>query len=137
MHFKYSDKKDNLPESVQFGTGSAYTVTNHYDGLTRVYEKDYTLVGNTSNSELKAKYSYVDWSGDKSDRTTGTVRGINYTFANGGLKIHDRWYTYDNVGNILTECSWISSSSKPVQESYTYDAKNQLVRHYSATLNAT
>ena len=137
VHFKYSDKKDNLPESVQFGTGSAYTVTNHYDGLTRVSEKDYTLVGNTSNSELKAKYSYVDWSGDKSDRTTGTVRGINYTFAANGLFTHDRWYTYDNVGNILTECSWISSSSKPVQESYTYDAKNQLVRHDSATLKAT
>ena len=136
VYFHYSDK-DNLPLDVKFGTGTAYAVTNLYDGLTRVYEKDYTLVGNTSNSKLKAEYSYVDWSGDKSDRTTGTVRGINYTFAANGLSTHDRWYTYDNVGNILTECSWISSSSKPVQESYTYDAKNQLVRHDSATLKAT
>ena len=136
VYFHYSDK-DNLPLDVKFGTGTAYAVTNLYDGLTRVYEKDYTLVGNTSNSELKAEYSYVDWSGDNSDRTTGTVRGINYTFAANGLSTHDRWYTYDNVGNILTECSWISSSSKPVQESYTYDAKNQLVRHDSATLKAT
>ena len=136
VYFHYSDK-DNLPLDVKFGTGTAYAVTNLYDGLTRVYEKDYTLVGNTSNSELKAEYSYVDWSGDNSDRTTGTVRGINYTYADGGLKTNDRWYTYDNVGNILTECSWISSSSKPVQESYTYDAKNQLVKHDSVTLNAT
>ena len=136
VYFHYSDK-DNLPLDVKFGTGTAYAVTNLYDGLTRVYEKDYTLVGNTSGSTLKAEYSYVDWSGDKSDRTTGTVRGINYTFAANGLSTHDRWYTYDNVGNILTECSWISSSSKPVQESYTYDAKNQLVRHDSATLKAT
>ena len=136
VYFHYSDK-DNLPLDVKFGTGTAYAVTNLYDGLTRVYEKDYTLVGNTSNSKLKAEYSYVDWSGDKSDRTTGTVRGINYTFAANGLSTHDRWYTYDNVGNILTECSWVSSSSKPVQESYTYDAKNQLVRHDSATLKAT
>ena len=135
VYFHYSDK-DNLPLDVKFGTGTAYAVTNLYDGLTRVYEKDYTLVGNTSNSKLKAEYSYVDWSGDKSDRTTGTVRGINYTFAANGLSTHDRWYTYDNVGNILTECRWISSSSKPVQESYTYDAKNQLVRHDSATLKA-
>ena len=135
VYFHYSDK-DNLPLDVKFGTGTAYAVTNLYDGLTRVYEKDYTLVGNTSNSKLKAEYSYVDWSGDKSDRTTGTVRGINYTFAANGLSPHDRWYTYDNVGNILTECRWISSSSKPVQESYTYDAKNQLVRHDSATLKA-
>ena len=136
VYFHYSDK-DNLPLDVKFGTGTAYAVTNLYDGLTRVYEKDYTLVGNTSNSKLKAGYSYVDWSGDKSDRTTGTVRGINYTFAANGLSTHDRWYTYDNVGNILTECRWISSSSKPVQESYTYDAKNQLTRHDSVTQNCT
>ena len=136
VYFHYSDK-DNLPLDVKFGTGTAYAVTNLYDGLTRVYEKDYTLVGNTSGSTLKAEYSYVDWSGDNSDRTTGTVRGINYTYADGGLKTNDRWYTYDNVGNILTECSWISSSSKPVQESYTYDAKNQLVRHDSVTQNCT
>ena len=135
VYFHYSDK-DNLPLDVKFGTGTAYAVTNLYDGLTRAYEKDYTLVGNTSNSKLKAEYSYVDWSGDKSDHTTGTVRGINYTFAANGLSTHDRWYTYDNVGNILTECSWISSSSKPVQESYTYDAKNQLVKHDSVSLNA-
>ena len=136
VYFHYSDK-DNLPLDVKFGTGTAYAVTNLYDGLTRVYEKDYTLVGNTSNSKLKAGYSYVDWSGNNSDRTTGTVRGINYTFAANGLSTHDRWYTYDNVGNILTECRWISSSSKPVQESYTYDAKNQLVRHDSVTQNCT
>jgi len=135
VYFHYSDK-DNLPLDVKFGTGTAYAVTNLYDGLTRVYEKDYTLVGNTSGSTLKAEYSYVDWSGNNSDRTTGTVRGINYTFAANGLSTHDRWYTYDNVGNILTECRWISSSSKPAQESYTYDAKNQLVRHDSATLKA-
>ena len=135
VYFHYSDK-DNLPLDVKFGTGTAYAVTNLYDGLTRVYEKDYTLVGNTSGSTLKAEYSYVDWSGNNSDRTTGTVRGIDYTYVAEGLTTHDRWYTYDNVGNILTECSWISSSSKPVQESYTYDAKNQLVKHDSVSLNA-
>ncbi len=136
VYFKYSDM-DNLPLKVKFGTGTAYAVTNHYDGLTRVYEKDYTLVGNTSNSELKAEYSYKPFDSKVPNRTTGTVRGINYTFAANGLFTHDRWYTYDHAGNILTECSWISSSSKPVQESYTYDAKNQLVKHDSVTLNAT
>ena len=136
MYFHYSDK-DNLPLDVKFGTGTAYAVTNLYDGLTRVYEKDYTLVGNTSSSTLKAGYSYVDWSGDKSDRTTGTVRGINYTFAANGLTTHDRWYTYDNVGNILTEKVWISDDTKPLREKYTYDSKNQLVRHDSVTQNCT
>ena len=147
LHYKFNGQRrdvyfnyynmDNLPLNVKFGTGTAYAVTNHYDGLTRVYEKDYTLVGSTSGSELKAEYSYKPFDSKVPNRTTGTVRGINYTFAANGLFTHDRWYTYDHAGNILTECSWISSSSKPVQESYTYDAKNQLVKHDSVTLNAT
>ena len=134
VYFHYSDK-DNLPLDVKFGTDSKYIVENNYDELTRLKFKTYTIP--STGSKINTSYSYVDWSGNNSDRTTGTVRGINYTFAANGLSTHDRWYTYDNVGNILTECSWISSSSKPVQESYTYDAKNQLVRHDSATLKAT
>ena len=137
MYFGYSSR-DNLPLTVKFGANSAYVVENNYDELTRLRFKTYTL--GSSTAKINTSYSYLDWTNDKgtSDkiRTTGTVRGIDYTFAANGLSTHDRWYTYDNVGNILTECSWISSSSKPVQESYTYDAKNQLVRHDSATLKA-
>ncbi len=133
VYFNYYDK-DNLPLDVKFGTDSKYIVENNYDELTRLKFKTYTIPN--TNSKINTSYSYVDWSGNNSDRTTGTVRGIDYTYVAEGLSTHDRWYTYDNVGNILTECSWISSSSKPVQESYTYDAKNQLVRHDSATLKA-
>ena len=136
VYFFY-DKKDNLPKSVQFGTGSAYTVTNLYDGLTRVYEKDYTLVGSTSGSELKAVYSYKPFDSKVPNRTTGTIQGINYTFTDGGLRTYDRWYTYDHAGNILTEGVWKTNAEKPVYETYTYDAKNQLVKHDSVTLNAT
>ena len=134
VYFHYSDK-DNLPLDVKFGTDSKYIVENNYDELTRLKFKTYTIPN--TNSKINTSYSYVDWSGNNSDRTTGTVRGIDYTYVAEGLSTHDRWYTYDNVGNILTECSWISSSSKPVQESYTYDAKNQLVRHDSVTQNCT
>ena len=133
VYFHYSDK-DNLPLDVKFGTDSKYIVENNYDELTRLKFKTYTIPN--TNSKINTSYSYVDWSGNNSDRTTGTVRGIDYTYVAEGLSTHDRWYTYDNVGNILTECSWISSSSKPVQESYTYDAKNQLVKHDSVSLNA-
>ena len=136
VYFFY-DKKDNLPKSVQFGTGSAYTVTNLYDGLTRIYEKDYTLVGSTSGSELKAVYSYKPFDSKVPNRTTGTIQGINYTFTDGGLRTYDRWYTYDHAGNILTEGVWKTNAEKPVYETYTYDAKNQLVKHDSVTLNAT
>ena len=133
MCFGYSSR-DNLPLIVKFGANSAYVVENNYDELTRLRFKTYTL--GSSTAKINTSYSYVDWSGNNSDRTTGTVRGIDYTYVAEGLSTHDRWYTYDNVGNILTECSWISSSSKPVQESYTYDAKNQLVKHDSVSLNA-
>ena len=136
VYFKYYNM-DNLPKSVQFGTGSAYTVTNLYDSLTRVYEKDYALVGNTSNSKLKAEYSYVNWSGNNSDRTTGTVRGIDYAYVSGGLTTYDRWYEYDSVGNITSEKVWTSDTTKPLREKYTYDTKNQLVRHDSVTQNCT
>ena len=138
MHFGYSSR-DNLPLTVKFGANSAYVVENNYDELTRLRFKTYML--GSSTAKINTSYSYLDWTNDKgtSDkiRTTGTVRGIDYTYVAEGLSTHDRWYTYDNVGNILTECSWISSTSKPVQESYTYDAKNQLVRHDSVTQNCT
>ena len=133
VYFHYSDK-DNLPLDVKFGTDSKYIVENNYDELTRLKFKTYTIP--STGSKINTSYSYVDWSSTE-NRTTGTVRGIDYTYVAEGLSTHDRWYTYDNVGNILTECSWISSSSKPVQESYTYDAKNQLVRHDSVTQNCT
>ena len=132
VYFHYSDK-DNLPLDVKFGTDSKYIVENNYDELTRLKFKTYTIPN--TNSKINTSYSYVDWSSTE-NRTTGTVRGIDYAYVTGGLSTHDRWYTYDNVGNILTECSWISSTSKPVQESYTYDAKNQLVKHDSVSLNA-
>ena len=134
VYFHYSDK-DNLPLDVKFGTDSKYIVENNYDELTRLKFKTYTIP--STGSKINTSYSYVDWSGNNSNRTTGTVRGIDYTYVTGGLTTHDRWYTYDNVGNILTEKVWTSDDTKPLREKYTYDAKNQLVRHDSATLKAT
>ena len=144
LHYKFNGQRrdvyfnyynmDNLPLDVKFGTDSKYIVENNYDELTRLKFKTYTIP--STGSKINTSYSYVDWSSTE-NRTTGTVRGIDYTYVTGGLTTHDRWYTYDNVGNILTEKVWTSDDTKPVQESYTYDAKNQLVRHDSATLKAT
>ena len=144
LHYKFNGQRrdvyfnyynmDNLPLNVKFGTDSKYIIENNYDELTRLKFKTYTIPN--TNSKINTSYSYVDWSSTE-NRTTGTVRGIDYTYVTGGLTTHDRWYTYDNVGNILTEKVWTSDDTKPVQESYTYDAKNQLVRHDSATLKAT
>ena len=138
MYFGYSSR-DNLPLTVKFGANSAYVVENNYDELTRLRFKTYTL--GSSTAKINTSYSYLDWTNDKgtSDkiRTTGTVRGIDYTYVAEGLTTHDRWYTYDNVGNILTEKVWTSDDTKPLREKYTYDSKNQLVRHDSVTQNCT
>ncbi len=143
LHYKFNGQRrdvyfnyynmDNLPLDVKFGTDSKYIIENNYDELTRLKFKTYTIPN--TNSKINTSYSYVDWSSTE-NRTTGTVRGIDYTYVTGGLTTHDRWYTYDNVGNILTEKVWTSDDTKPVQESYTYDAKNQLVKHDSVSLNA-
>ncbi len=136
VYFGYSSR-DNLPLTVKFGANSAYVVENNYDELTRLRFKTYTLP--SSGTKINTSYSYLDWTSDKgtSDkiRTTGTVRGIDYTFTSGELSTHDRWYTYDKAGNILSECVWTTDATKPVRESYTYDSKNQLTAHDSATLN--
>ncbi len=144
LHYKFNGQRrdvyfnyynmDNLPLNVKFGTDSKYIIENNYDELTRLKFKTYTIP--STGSKINTSYSYVDWSSTE-NRTTGTVRGIDYTYVTGGLTTHDRWYTYDNVGNILTEKVWTSDDTKPVREKYTYDAKNQLVRHDSATLKAT
>ena len=133
VYFHYSDK-DNLPLDVKFGTDSKYIVENNYDELTRLKFKTYTIP--STGSKINTSYSYVDWSSTE-NRTTGTVRGIDYAYVTGGLSTHDRWYTYDNVGNILTEKVWTSDDTKPLREKYTYDSKNQLVRHDSVTQNCT
>ena len=133
VYFNYSDK-DNLPLNVKFGPSSKYIVENTYDDLTRLKTRTYAIPG--TSSKLGASYGYVDWTSTK-DRTTGTVRGIDYAYVSGGLTTHDRWYEYDGVGNITSENVWTSDTTKPLREKYTYDSKNQLVRHDSVTQNCT
>ena len=133
VYFNYSDK-DNLPLNVKFGPSSKYIVENTYDDLTRLKTRTYAIPG--TSSKLSASYGYVDWTSTK-DRTTGTVRGIDYAYVSGGLSTYDRWYEYDGVGNITSEKVWTSDDTKPLREKYTYDAKNQLVRHDSVTQNCT
>ena len=133
VYFNYSDK-DNLPLNVKFGPSSKYIVENTYDDLTRLKTRTYAVPG--TSSKLSASYGYIDWTSTEK-RTTGTVRGIDYAYVSGGLTTYDRWYEYDGVGNITSENVWTSDDTKPVREKYTYDSKNQLIRHDSVTQNCT
>lgn len=144
LHYKFNGQRrdvyfnyynmDKLPLNVKFGTDSKYIVENNYDELTRLKFKTYTIPN--TNSKINTSYSYVDWSSTP-NRTTGTIKGIDYTFTAGTLSTYDRLYTYDKAGNILTEGVWTTDGTKPVYETYTYDAKNQLVRHDSVTQDCT
>ena len=123
---------DNLPASTSFfGIGK---VTNAYDSLTRPSSVTYKT--DDDHNDVKAAYGYIDWSTD-ANRTTSTVRGINYTFNTGLLSISDLYYTYDKSGNITAERVWTTDDTKPLREKYTYDQKNQLTRHDSKTQNAS
>ena len=123
---------DNLPASTSFfGIGK---VTNAYDSLTRPSSVTYKT--DDDHNDVKAAYGYIDWSTD-ANRTTSTVRGIDYTFNTGLLSVSDLYYTYVKSGNITAERVWTTDDTKPLREKYTYDQKNQLTRHDSKTQNAS
>ena len=123
---------DNLPASTSFfGIGK---VTNAYDSLTRPSSVTYKT--DDDHNDVKAAYGYIDWSTD-ANRTTSTVRGIDYTFNTGLLSVSDLYYSYDKSGNITAERVWTTDATKPLREKYIYDQKNQLTRHDSKTQNAT
>ena len=104
---------------------------NVYDDLGRLTQKLYTATDGSAYSPA-ATYSYMDWSSDAS-RTTGTARGIDYSYTAGDLSVSDLYYVYDANGNITAERTWQPDENNPLREKYTYDGKNQLIRHDSAT----
>ena len=123
---------DNLPSYTTFAnTGK---VTNGYDNLTRLSGKTYQTPDGVA--DVQAAYTYIDWSSD-TNRTTTTVRSIDYTYVSGLLTMPDLYYTYDKSGNITAEKELLANGTTTYREKYTYDAKNQLIRHDSATQNAS
>ena len=104
---------------------------NVYDDLGRLTQKLYTATDGSAYSPA-ATYSYIDRSSDTS-RTTGTVRGIDYSYTSGDLSVSDLYYVYDANGNITAERTWQPDENNPLREKYAYDGKNQLIRHDSVT----
>ena len=133
VSYAYSDR-DNLPLTATFYGGGG-KVTNSYDDLTRLSQKSYRANG--SDTGVTATYHYVDWTDtNNTNRTSGTVRGIIYGYDRSQLTISDLYYDYDGAGNVTAERAW-GTNSKPLREQYTYDGKNQLIRHDSKTQDAT
>ena len=129
VSYAYSDR-DNLPLTATFYGGGG-KVTNSYDDLTRLSQKSYRANG--SDTGVTATYRYVDWTDtNNTNRTSGTVRGIIYGYDDSQLTVSDLYYDYDGAGNVTAERAW-GTNSKPLREQYTYDGKNQLIRHDSKT----
>ena len=134
VYYGYCDQ-DNLPAYTKFGTDSANQVSYGYDGLGRMSNTTYAITQDT-NTVAKTAYTYRDWQDpDYVGRTTSTIAGIDFTYATGDLSVSDRFYDYDANGNITAERIWQPSNNNPLREKYTYDSKNQLTRHDSATKN--
>lgn len=128
---EYSDK-DYWPLKTTFNGSNI--VSNNYDALGRLTSKTYSTT-NSGADDVAVSFAYCGYVSDnilEIDRTTATVESISYTAAEGGLPLANRHYTYDNNGNIICERAE-TSSSDDISEKYTYDSKNQLTRHDSAT----
>ncbi len=132
IEFEYSTK-DNWPLSVKFGDNLGNKVQNGYDLLGRQTSSKCYITG-SGNLALNAAYSYMNWtSAGNEDRTTNVIRSIAYTYASSaGLNLTGLRYVYDSNGNITEEHAG-TALSDPLKEKYTYDSKNQLVRHDSAS----
>ena len=95
-----------------------------YDSLNRLTRRTHSLGG----IPIRTSYSYLAGSGSN---TTGLVSSISYT-DNGIAKLPQLSYTYDNKGNILTV-----SQNGVLNNSYTYDELDRLVREDNKDLNQT
>lgn len=127
INYGYSER-DYLPASTSIT--SSRVVSSGYDTLGRLTERSYT----TASQPVTVSYDYRDWA-TVENRTTGIVNHIGYS-VNGGTSLSDLYYVYDRNGNI-TQVRAGSTSSAPLLEKYTYDSKDQLVRHDSSTLGKT
>ncbi len=128
--YTYSSK-DYWPLRTTFSGSNK--VTNNYDDLGRLTRRA-CLKGILTQKTVSTNFTYYDYYffETEPDRTTATVESISYTAVAGGLPLDNRHYTYDNNGNITCERAGTSSSGQ-IREKYTYDHKNELIRHDSAT----
>ena len=131
VHYDYSGV-DNLPAFVTLPHSGR--VSKSYDGLTRLTGRTYKTPSGVA--DVMVQYDYIDW-GSQEDRTTTAVRSLRYSYVPGRLALPDLSYTYDGAGNIVSEKELLADGSTVLREKYTYDGKNQLVRHDSVTQNAT
>ncbi len=105
---------DGLLSSMTMVGGD--TISYQYDELQRPYQKH--INSGKSGGGIWEQYLYED---GKSTGTSGRVSGKKNWIDNRTVS-HDFHYTYDQVGNILTE----TDSHNGTTVSYTYDNQNQL-----------
>ena len=119
MHYTYNvdttdSTSDGLLSSMTMVGGD--TISYQYDGLQRPYQKH--INSGKSGGGIWERYLYED---GMSSGTSGRVSEKKNWIDNQTVS-HDFHYTYDQVGNILTE----TDSHNGTSVSYVYDNQNQL-----------
>ena len=122
----YEYGADNVPKSTSFNQSAKVSNTN--DGLGRLSKT--TLVNSGEETDSYVKYGYMDMN---TDRTTGIVQTIDYK-TNGGGGISDRYYEYDDNGNITVVRGGLTSSGS-IRVQCEYDSRDRLVRYDSRRMN--
>lgn len=124
---EYEYGEDNVPVSTSFNANAR--VSNEYDNLRR--SSKVSFVNFNADTDSYMKYGYMDWASD-AERTTGIVQTIDYKTTGG--RISDRYYEYDDNGNILVVRGGLTSGGD-IRVKCEYDNRDRLVRYDSKRMN--
>ena len=124
---EYEYGEDNVPVSTSFNANAR--VSNEYDNLRR--SSKVSFVNFNADTDSYMKYGYMDWASD-AERTTGIVQTIDYKTTGG--RISDRYYEYDDNGNILVVRGGLTSGGN-IRVKCEYDSRGRLIRYDSKRMN--
>ncbi len=117
----YTYKTDGLVEASTLPLLNNSLITYTHDDLNRTTGKTITAL---TEEILSSSYTYLA----NGTNQTGLVSKVQHTGSNGNLGTFE--YTYDANGNITTV-----TVDGALQDTYTYDGLNQLIRHDDARAN--
>ncbi len=117
----YTYKADGLVEASTLPLLNNSLITYTHDELNRTTGKTITAL---TEEILSSSYTYLA----NGTNQTGLVSKVQHTGENGNLGTFE--YTYDANGNITTV-----TVDGVLQDAYTYDGLNQLIRHDDAKAN--
>ena len=131
---EYTYKEDGLVDSFTMPLFGNTVQTNHYDALNRITQESvYAPIAEIDGIDIVAyvDYTYVENGANQTGLISGKKYGTTWIETDTGNEAsgYDKTfeYTYDANGNITTV-----TVDGVLQDTYTYDGLNQLIRHDDA-----